>query len=447
MSILQLPTTSSSPPPTSPPSGASPPVHPPDAHFASVLDEHRARTALAEGPTKRDADDAPATPHGPAGKGAQAPATSAPASKQAGDEETATATVVALVSPTPAAPATPAASLPANAPVVSTPAEEGVALVAPAQAGQSLPGAVPAIGASSAQPANAPVAPAPADVAQTMSATAGPSGADAAATPSAPVANPGTAPLVAAVPAGTQAVSVPHPAAAVKPAAPAAGHAAQPATPATPATQAAPAQPGHPTHAPATSDAGRILMSAPASAPSAPAAAPAPVPDAPAASAAPTSVPERAVGLDRAVETVRLALRAAAERGVTQARISLNPRELGGIHVHLRHTADGLVARVVAEHGHAAQLLEQAGAELRRSLETQGVTLLRLDIGTHGEQGGRAAGQQAGFGASGNGARANAGGADAGTPDDGDAVPGSVSDASPSTQLALPNGVLIDVLA
>jgi flagellar hook-length control protein FliK len=146
--------------------------------------------------------------------------------------------------------------------------------------------------------------------------------------------------------------------------------------------------------------------------------------------------PARGVGLDHAIETVRLALRASAERGVSHARIELHPRELGGIEIHLRQTADGLVARVVAEHATAAQLLQHAGAELRRSLETQGLTLLRLDIGASGEQDRRAPGEQRGFGDP----SGRAAGADPGLAEE-------IASAPAETTLTLPNGALIDVLA
>jgi flagellar hook-length control protein FliK len=177
----------------------------------------------------------------------------------------------------------------------------------------------------------------------------------------------------------------------------------------------------------------------PASAPAAPsAAAPAPMP-------ASAPLPVCAVGLEHAVETVRLALRHGAERGVTHARISLTPRELGTVEVHLRQTADGLVARVVAEHAGAVQQLQQAGAELRRSLEQQGLTLLRLDIGASGDEAagrrGAASDSAAAFG-DGDGRRGD--GTDPlGSLDD-------IADADPATAtttLQLPNGALVDVLA
>jgi flagellar hook-length control protein FliK len=188
------------------------------------------------------------------------------------------------------------------------------------------------------------------------------------------------------------------------------------------------------------SDQGGTSGSAPQTAPAVPA-QPAATVSAETTAPAATAAATHGVGLEHAVETVRLALRVAADRGVTHARISLTPRELGSIEVHLRQTADGLVARVVAEHATAAQLLQHAGGELRRQLESQGLTLLRLDIGASGEQGGRP----------GDRALANGGafGGDAGSRSDGDADPldGPFDPASTTTTLALPNGALVDVLA
>jgi len=183
-----------------------------------------------------------------------------------------------------------------------------------------------------------------------------------------------------------------------------------------------------------------------AATPATPQAAPlAPTLHAGASAPAEAAGPGRAVGLEHAVETVRLALRAGAERGVTHARISLTPRELGTIEVHLRQTADGLVARVVAEHASAAQQLQQAGTDLRRQLEQSGINVLQLDIGASGEQGGQAAGRQA-FGAFGDGDDGRAG---RGTSDDDDplAALDGADDTTPTTTLALPNGALVDVLA
>ena len=93
------------------------------------------------------------------------------------------------------------------------------------------------------------------------------------------------------------------------------------------------------------------------------------------------------VGLERAIETVRTTVEMAARQGVSQARIQLSPPTLGGIRISLSQTSDGLVARVVAEHGAAAQTLQQGSGELRRSLESAGLPLLRLDIESSDQRG------------------------------------------------------------
>jgi hypothetical protein len=190
-----------------------------------------------------------------------------------------------------------------------------------------------------------------------------------------------------------------------------------------------------------TADAG---VPAPAATPAAAPALPLAPPAAPHASAPADAAPRvRAVALEHAVETVRLALRHGTERGVSHARITLAPRELGTVEVHLRHTPDGLVARVVAEHASAVQQLQHAGAELRRSLEQQGLTVLRLDVGGFaGESAGR------------RGAATAFGHDDRGRPRDGTPVdplaPLGAADpvaGETTTTLQLPNGALVDVLA
>ena len=155
-----------------------------------------------------------------------------------------------------------------------------------------------------------------------------------------------------------------------------------------------------------------------------------------AAPATPTSA--GSVTLAQAVETVRLTVSAAAQRGVTRARIALRPEELGGVEVHLRHTAEGLSARVVAEVPEAAHLLSQAAGELRRTLEQQGVNIVRIDVGTAGDE---ATGP--GAGAAGNeqrGGRRQGGSSAAGDTPETD-LP------IPERTIELPNGALVDVLA
>jgi flagellar hook-length control protein FliK len=142
------------------------------------------------------------------------------------------------------------------------------------------------------------------------------------------------------------------------------------------------------------------------------------------------------VRLEHAVETVQAMLRVAAERGATRARLQLHPAELGAIEVRLHSTAEGLRAHIVADAAQAAALLGQAGDDLRRSLEQQGVNVLHLDVGTSGQENGGAgsAGEEAG-------SRSGSGSAGSGPAEEGG------PDGSEDVRVQLPNGVLVDVLA
>ena len=144
------------------------------------------------------------------------------------------------------------------------------------------------------------------------------------------------------------------------------------------------------------------------------------------------------VPLARAAENVEHVLRLASARGVTHARIALNPVELGSIDVHMRHTSEGIVATVVAHAPDAVQQLQNAAQDLRRSLEQQGLNLLSLDIGQRGDE--RSAGRAGSDG--GDHGRGQHAGADA-------AGPGATGTEAEivTTNLQLPNGVLVDVLA
>jgi flagellar hook-length control protein FliK len=148
--------------------------------------------------------------------------------------------------------------------------------------------------------------------------------------------------------------------------------------------------------------------------------------------------PATPVPLSRAAENVEHVLRLAANRGVTHARIALNPESLGSVDVHLRHTSDGLVATVVAHSPEAVQQLQQAAADLRRQLEGQGVNLLSLDIGQSSDE--RAAGGTGSAFADDQGERNSSPGAA------GD-VAGADEETTVNSTLQLPNGVLVDVLA
>ena len=93
--------------------------------------------------------------------------------------------------------------------------------------------------------------------------------------------------------------------------------------------------------------------------------------------------PGYGVGLNRQSRACRSTIELAAREGLSQARIALEPEELGEIRIHLTQTAAGLIARVTAEAPAAAQALAQGHAELRQSLSSMGLSLARLHIGHH----------------------------------------------------------------
>jgi type III secretion system needle length determinant len=155
-----------------------------------------------------------------------------------------------------------------------------------------------------------------------------------------------------------------------------------------------------------------------------------------------TEAPTRGVRLSQAADAVENAIRIGSARGVTHARMSLNPAELGGVEIHLRQTAQGLSASVVASGAEAAQVLQQAAQDLRRQLEAQGIELTRLDISYTGEQREGARSAQAGQGDG--DSRSPAGDGSAAT--DGSELTPTDENTVKST-IELPNGVLVDVLA
>jgi len=110
------------------------------------------------------------------------------------------------------------------------------------------------------------------------------------------------------------------------------------------------------------------------------------------------------------IDSIRATIEIAARQGVTQARIALQPQDLGHIAIRLSQTSGGLLARVSAETPAAAQALAAGRAELHQSLSSLGVSLLRLDIGSFGQpQAGARDGAFAGDpgGANGSGAASN----------------------------------------
>jgi hypothetical protein len=120
--------------------------------------------------------------------------------------------------------------------------------------------------------------------------------------------------------------------------------------------------------------------------------------------------------------------------------------DLDGAEIHLRHSASGLTARVVAESPEALAMLQQSAGDLQAKLEEAGLGFLTLDIGSR-EPGTQERGFAAAF---------------AGTPDDrsrqgrgegrgrGRTAADDV-DAAPvqriRTRLPLPGGALVDVIA
>jgi flagellar hook-length control protein FliK len=80
---------------------------------------------------------------------------------------------------------------------------------------------------------------------------------------------------------------------------------------------------------------------------------------------------------ERVQELVRIATTRA---GTARATLQLRPAELGQVDVHLRTTRDGLVATIAAHDQVGLDALQQAGNELRRSLEDKGVHVHSLDL-------------------------------------------------------------------
>jgi flagellar hook-length control protein FliK len=73
-------------------------------------------------------------------------------------------------------------------------------------------------------------------------------------------------------------------------------------------------------------------------------------------------------------------LEVATQAKATRARIVLTPPELGKVEIRLRYGADGVSATFHADSAEAAQTLTGAAGDLRRSLETQGIQVVRIDV-------------------------------------------------------------------
>jgi flagellar hook-length control protein FliK len=210
------------------------------------------------------------------------------------------------------------------------------------------------------------------------------------------------------------------------------------ATDAAPAAAAAPAAQANTTSDDQSATQQGPQQQAPQTATPAPTTAPAPA--APAAPPAPPQAPaQHTPRLAIASEHVQALLRIASHRGQAQAHLALKPEELGGVEVRLRVTTQGLVASITADRPDSAQVLQQAGTDLRKAFEAAGVDVASIDIGFAGD---------------GAGSRANERQAEAGTTSrarSGAAQDDELSPIDPDTTTATTTtialGALVDVLA
>ncbi|HMJ37897.1 MAG TPA: flagellar hook-length control protein FliK [Baekduia sp.] len=448
-------------PRSSPPPGSSP------EGFAALLDQTTARTAAAEGPQTRPAR-AEASRRRPQDPAPQDAATTAGA---------AVADPATEVAPTaPSAPSAPTAAPPA--PEERPASADGQA--APAGAALDLDAPPTLYTATDATAMGAAVLPGLPDPTVAAAAPAAP-GVPAAATPAAP-GTPGTpvapgtpsAPVVSGVPvspadlqvtdpegdvpagatsgAPAGAIAIPTDLLAAKTGADAQGkdqdrqdgapdlaQLLKGATPDPAAAAATPAAAPAPAHAAAPPDASASPVPAPTVAPpvlAQPAATP--LTAVPTAAGTPQLTRSSVVAAaDRVQDLVRIAT---TRNGGARALLQLKPAELGAVDVHLRTTREGLVATIAAHDQAGLDALQQAGGELRRTLEDRGVQLHRLDLQLGAGQGG--------FGNRADARQASSGSRSAGRPDalglgdeaDDDLILATVSTSTPA-------GALVDVQA
>ncbi len=152
------------------------------------------------------------------------------------------------------------------------------------------------------------------------------------------------------------------------------------------------------------------------------------------------------IDLQQTIEAVRATIALAARQGVSQARIALQPQELGDIRIHLTQTSDGLLARLTADTPAGAQALAGGRAELHQSLSSLGVSLLRLDIGSGQYEAGDRQGR---FGANPNGSSdgSSASSARLSSAEELDSAEAALEPDGAPLSSALQSGGLVDVLA
>jgi flagellar hook-length control protein FliK len=459
-------------PPSAPPGAPPPEAGPPGTAppFAGLLQEQStARTAPAEGDKKKGPQ---ATPAGPAeGTATTAPASETPAEAPsgetatgeptaalAGSEAAVTAAIPTAVPTSGASAATAGAASGTTAGETATGVEVGPATLS----GGGSTTASQAGGPAAASPSGPPTASEPATTIPTEPPPAndattdvdGPKNHDIADFSAHQQGADGASHGSIALPTGAQVPeatgqrpeasfpATPKAAAAESPAprTPDAGKEGagdrQPApddgrSPEAQAQAQAPARPAPtlPTGAPSVSA---------ATSPTTPAAL-APAPASPAASVAFTSPapsptdPSPTAPAPTPSAALEATLRMAGERGITRARVTLRPAELGGVEVFLREGSAGLSATVVAETPHAARMLEASATDLQRRLAAQGLELGSLQVSVGGESTGAA-----------HGGRDQQG---AGTPSGGARGAEAEATAEQTQTIDLGGGVLVDVLA
>jgi flagellar hook-length control protein FliK len=478
------------PPPTSlpPPTGAAPPGAPPGATpFHSALNEELARTAPAEGQQTEgqkkageadaEAGRAPSRAHGHQGAKRGRLSTVVPALPGASPSEPAVPVeaVAAPVTGLPPATGTPDSAesnaAPPHMPVPAATASAGVLspggtpaepAAVPAEAPSDGPPTPTTVSRPLASPAPDPVSPSPAPAPTPVQASpeiaSGEQPADGGSTPPAPPSAPapgqaglgihvsgrapraaGLSPLDTALDRDDVRTQAPGSAQPSEAQEVIARVASAPATAETTPDTARTATPSTATSAPAAPATGAAAVPTdPLAVPAQPAAAQAA--DSP-SSGAPLLT--SGVGMQEMIESIHATIELAARQGVSQARIALQPAELGEIRIHLTQTGDGLLARVTAETPAAAEALAGARSELHQSLSTLGTSLLRLDINSFAQPEGRpgqGAGDASGSGSSRSGATTGRGG----TIDQLQATEAADA-AAPATGPAL--GELVDVLA
>jgi type III secretion system needle length determinant len=145
------------------------------------------------------------------------------------------------------------------------------------------------------------------------------------------------------------------------------------------------------------------------------------------------------VSMQEMIDTIGATIEIAARQGIARARIDLQPEELGHISIRLSQTSEGLRARVSADTPAGAQALAQGRSELRQSLSSMGLSLLRLDIGSFSHSQGRSREERS----AGQTGRSSTSSANA-TPEESEALDGLEETSRPT---GAPLGEILDVLA